>query len=687
MSKSYFLLGVHCHQPVGNFDFVFEENYRKAYLPFIEMLRDFEKIKIAVHYSGPLLEWIEDKHPEFLEILKSLLEKERIELISGGFYEPILPAIPYKDAIGQISYMSSWLQKRFGITPRGLWLPERAWEPHLPSLLKDAGIDFTFLDDFHFLGAGVAKSNLSSYHITEDQNKKIAVFPILKSLRYAVPFKSAEETIGVVKFKSEGNDGDSLAVLFDDGEKFGTWPGTFQHVYEFGWLENFFRAVSSDDEIEMILPSDALKKIPPNGLTYFPASSYFELTQWCLPTKARIAVENLYESLRERGEYECYEGLVRGGFWRNYLSKYPEANHLNKRVAALSELVDAKDISLDEKKILIWKSQCNCAYWHGIFGGIYLPHLRESLYRNLLAAENKYLSEVKGDSGWSEISYLDLDCDQIDELVYQDSLLTVVVNPQKGGMITELSDKEKLFNFANCLARREESYHSLLKNVSSESSENVATIHDKYSVKDKNVLDFLFYDTDSLGVFFEIISHQEQSEDIFRSDLIFDSRKVKRDFNVLKKAEAWELDFVTDKNILFNLKNKKIIFSNSKKIVSEYHLENFTDHCLYFRCIMCLLCPEPFSDRRYFSFPGDDEKYYPGKQNQKAGFGLKYTDEVVGSVLFFSSALSMDWSYFPAYSVNLSEEGFEKNLQSVIVSAGKWFCPDRNENLEIEIKL
>lgn len=687
LPKNYFILGLHCHQPVGNFGFVFEENFKMAYEPFIEMMKKFDRIKVALHYSGPLLEWAEENNPEFLNNLASFSSQERIEIISGGFYEPILPAIPRWDALGQIKYMNGWIFERFGVKPKGLWLAERAWEPHLPSLLYDAGMNFTFLDDFHFFGAGVAEDRLGGYHVSEDQNKKINVFPISKDLRYAIPFHQVEEAVRLVKSAPKNLNGDSLAVLFDDGEKFGTWPGTFQHVYTGSWLENFFRAISEDPEIEMILPSQAVAKLSPAGLTYFPACSYFELTQWCLPTEARIDIETFSENVKKNGNNEKYEGFLRGGFWRNYLSKYPESNQLNKRVALISESSLDDDCRPDEKRKCIWRAQCNCGYWHGIFGGIYLPHLRESLYKNLLSAEKIHFAETKEGSDWSKLSAVDINSDGRDELLYHDSKITAVIDPFKGGMITELSDRDVMFNFANCLTRKEEAYHRHMKTLPEDNDSGVATIHDKYLYRDRDAAQFLYFDTDSQGIFFDLVSLGKENEDPFRDGVIFDSRKSFRDCSTKKEGDNWIFDFEKDMTEKFSIKNTKILTANSKRIMSFYSLENLSDACLYFRCYICLLVPEAFSEKRRFSFGNGEKSAFPGDRTEFNGNALKFTDEVVGSVLTMSSSVSADWLLTPAYSVNLSESGFEKNMQSVIISAGRWFCEDRKEEMTVEINI
>jgi len=65
----------------------------------------------------------------------------------------------------------------------------------------------------------------------------VNVFPIDEQLRYLVPFRPPAE-IGayLVKRRAQGH---QLAVLADDGEKFGGWPGTLEWVYTSGWLEGF----------------------------------------------------------------------------------------------------------------------------------------------------------------------------------------------------------------------------------------------------------------------------------------------------------------------------------------------------------------------------------------------------------------------------------------------------------------
>ena len=85
MKKINFIFGVHNHQPVGNFDFVFEMAMKKSYLPFLEVFEKFKNLKVAIHNSGSLLEWIEKNSPEYMDRVKKLVTAGRAEIIPGGF--------------------------------------------------------------------------------------------------------------------------------------------------------------------------------------------------------------------------------------------------------------------------------------------------------------------------------------------------------------------------------------------------------------------------------------------------------------------------------------------------------------------------------------------------------------------------------------------------------------------------
>ncbi|MDH5763807.1 MAG: 4-alpha-glucanotransferase, partial [Nitrospinota bacterium] len=178
MSKLKFLFGIHNHQPLGNFDHVFEEMYDRCYRPYFKVLKQFPQLKTAAHFSGCLLEWLKAHRPEYLEVIRGLVQNGQLELLSGGFYEPILSSLPEEDAVGQIRMMNRFLEVEFGCQPKGLWLTERIWSPQLPKILAQAGIRYTIVDDTHFYYAGMLERQMHGYYLTESEGYSVGVFPI-----------------------------------------------------------------------------------------------------------------------------------------------------------------------------------------------------------------------------------------------------------------------------------------------------------------------------------------------------------------------------------------------------------------------------------------------------------------------------------------------------------------------------
>ncbi|MDP2277086.1 MAG: DUF1925 domain-containing protein, partial [Nitrospirota bacterium] len=517
MSKVYLILSIHNHQPVGNFDHVIEDAYEKAYLPFLKMLALHPKLKFVLHYSGNLLVWLEKKHPEAIAMITALIRSGRVELLSGGFYEPVLCSLPENDRVMQIREMTAYIKDTFGYTPRGMWLAERVWEPHMPKCISKAGIEYLPVDDYHFKLAGVDDRDLLGYHITEENGFMIKVFPGSEELRYSIPFKDVDAVMSYLKEVSMTG-GSPLLTLADDGEKFGVWPETFSHCYKDGWLEKFFSALEKNsDWIETTTFNEYQERFCPVGRVYLPTASYREMGEWSLPPDRALDYEYaLNELTRLFGDRA--KSFLRGGTWRSFFAKYPESNHIHKRMLQISRKVHeavkrvkgSKGQRVKGRKTQnllheLWKGQCNDAYWHGIFGGIYLPHLRSSLYRHLLNAESmaeeilKQGSRVQGFKGFIEEG--DLDCDGFRDICISKGDMTAFFTEDSGALI-ELSSKGKQVNVLDVLTRRPEAYHSRIsetpQNDSAEGSVRgeTKTIHDpeRLGAKESGITDYLIYD-------------------------------------------------------------------------------------------------------------------------------------------------------------------------------------------------
>ena len=513
------VLVFHNHQPVGNFDGIFEQAYQDSYRPFLDVLEQYPNLPIALHTSGSLMEWLVERHPEYVERLAVLASAGRIEIVGGAFYEPILTMISSADRIGQISRYSDWLGERFGVPINGLWVPERIWEQSLTRDIVAAGIRYTLLDDFHFKNAGLGADELNGYYITEDEAQLLAVMPGSERLRYLIPFAEPDESINYLRGIAE-HQPNAVVVFGDDGEKFGTWPGTHEHVYQNGWLRRFFDALAANhDWLQVVTPTEVLEQVPPSGKIYIPEGSYREMTEWALPTDRLVEFNDLHHRLVQEGRWTEIAPFVRGGYWRNFKVKYPETNEMYARMQMVSRrLQDAKsphgtngtngtlrtgrfsDQSLiDRARTELYRGQCNCAYWHGAFGGAYLPHLRNAIYQHLIAADN-LLDEAEGrglaegDRPWVEVTSGDYNLDGRPEVRLAGNRLLALVAPAQGGQMYELDVRSICHNLLATLARREEAYHQKVRAGESAAHGDVSSIHDRVVFKQHGLDQRLQYD-------------------------------------------------------------------------------------------------------------------------------------------------------------------------------------------------
>jgi len=441
---------------VGNFDHVFEQHVRDVYRPFLERLREQDFFPISLHISGPLIEWLESHDPKYLDSLGELAAAGHLEMLLSGFYEPVLASLPRADRIEQIAWMREKLERRFGVKPRGLWLTERVWEPELAADLAQSGVGFVLVDDRHFLVNGFARRDLHQPFWTESDDQRVALFPIDERLRYLVPFQPPESTAQYLR--ELRSDGQRLAVLVDDGEKFGGWPGTKEWVYERGWLGRFLETMNAlfeSGEVRLSTLADALQHVPSGGIAYLPTASYREMEAWALFPGAATRLARLERDLGPERSSGPDSALLRGAHWRNFLVKYSESNRLHKKMQALSLLSRSRGDPPAARRA-VGRAQCNDAYWHGVFGGLYLPHLRSALWRQLAIAERALRAGEH-----LAIERRDIDADGAEELWVHSPRFSALLCPQRGLRIEEYTRFEPGVNYVDVLTRRREAYHEL----------------------------------------------------------------------------------------------------------------------------------------------------------------------------------------------------------------------------------
>ena len=489
MAKTTLLLGIHMHQPVDNFRWVIDHAVKVCYGPFFEVMSRYPKFRFAVHCSGWLMEQIETLHPKLYRKIMHLVEQGSIEFFSAGYYEPILSVIPSEDRIAQVRMLNEAIASDFAKTPRGLWLTERVWESALIPDLHRAGMEYTVMDDYHFQCAGFDEAALDGYYMSEEGGKPIGLFPISKKLRYAIPFLKVERAIEAIKSYSRRED--SAAIIFDDAEKFGMWPGTHEWVYAKGWLEAFVKAVLEDEAIETMHYGEYFDRCRTRGIAYLPNVSYYEMGEWSLRADDAIALERFKAEMgHERYEAEGVK-FLKGGIWKNFFVKYEESNRLHKRMLELSAAREGVDAPGFDGAL--YRLQTNDSLWHGVFGGLYLPNLRDNAYRYLIECENlRYGAEQVIVADRNELD----GCDKV-KAVTPDYIFRF--DGAWGGQMVEFDHRRERFNWQNTLTRRKEAYHRRVLEPQPEAElpaaeDGIDTIHNAPTKIDEHLRDAIVYD-------------------------------------------------------------------------------------------------------------------------------------------------------------------------------------------------
>lgn len=701
------ILGNHNHQPVGNFDFVFESVYQKAYKPFLDMLEKYKDIKFNFHYTGSLLLWIEKNHPEHIEKLKNLAKEKRIELQSGGFYEPIMPSIPDKDKDMQIQKLNNYIKDKFNIVPKGAWIAERVWEPTLVKNLAKNDIKYIMIDDSQFLTTGIDTKNIHGYFITDSENYKLNIFPISQELRYLIPFREAEKSIEYLKSIAT-EEGDRVVVLHDDGEKYGDWPGTQKWVYEDKWLEKFFEALTSEkDIIKTTTYSEYMEKYSPISKIYIPTGSYEEMLTWVLPAKMQDEFHSKLEELKKSNENQIITRFMRGGFWRNYFAKYSESDRMNKRMIYASNIFEEfnetknkenkdKELALD----YLLQGQCNCPYWHGTFGGLYLNNLRHSTYSNLIKSTAISEKNIYGKNYFIKKN-IDFDMDGREEIIVSSEKETLIFHTLSGSLIEWDLKGDNPINLIDCLKRREEAYHiAAMRNANNNNENGHVSIHEIVKKVDEKTVKYLIFDKNE-KVFaidhflnkmpsaeeFQLLKYEENSSFFESYYKIIDEKpdnKNKIDsFNIIfnKEGKINGKDINLTKKYTVNQKGgfllESIIENKSKENIEFiYALENN----------ITLLAGNE-KDRYY---AGDKKRISENlsETGEYAGKIFEITDEVYIKIkILMEAEEETNYLYMPNYTISDAVDKLEMNYQNSTIVCLKKINLKPNEKKEYKIKV
>lgn len=482
--RATLVMVLHHHQPMGNFEHVFQETYDRCYRPTLELLEAYPDIHVSIHLTGALWIWLSDHAPGYLDLLSKLVERRQVEVVGGGFYEPILAALPERSIRAQVEKMDRTLKDHFGRASRGFWLAERVWQTDLPARIASVGLEYAPVDDHHFLLAGFEPEELHGYYRAPWGGHALNLFPISRNLRYLIPFQLPDQ---LLEFMDRNARGGKVLTYADDAEKFGVWPETYKWVWEEGYLRSLFEhLVRQSGWLRVASMEEIVAERGPTGTAVLPNASYEEMMEWALPARLGVRYKEVEQELERAGLKDRVRPFFRGGIFENFLTKYSDVARLYNRMMFVSRMLAERSASSpdlwDRCEDALLKAQGNDVYWHGLFGGIYLANLRHFAFAELLQAENAMGLGI--DAGKPELLEGDFDQDGCPDLFVARPEYSLWIAPGRGGSFQEIDDRAHHFHLTNTMTRQFEAYHARVEHGSPHASEKpagggISSIHDR----------------------------------------------------------------------------------------------------------------------------------------------------------------------------------------------------------------
>jgi hypothetical protein len=489
-----------------------------------------------------------------------------------------------------------------------------------------------------------------------------------------MPFSPANEAVSYLESLADSSK-QAAAIYFDDIEKFGIWPETYEWVYERGWLRNFIEGVLNSSIVKPMRYCDYHAMAKSRGIVYLPTASYIEMNEWSLPVPAAHHYADLVNQEKYADRYEHNKPYIRGGIWRNFFMRYPESNWMHKRMLGLSARFHALPGNQRKSEMLkaLYEAQANDAYWHGLFGGLYLPHLRRAIYNAMLTLE-ALLDAITP----RPVKVLtDLDMDGCTEAFLQNGELQVVARLDGSGSICEFDSYALHHNFGDTFTRQAEHYH---RNVNAQpdathnfSGEGIANPHERMVSKQE-------------------ITQADLAVDEYRKTL-FNDFWINADGSTQKLSYRPPVSSKTTLEFSAPLEGsamrgakaqKKIALANNRLVVDYEFIQLPPDGI--FKIEINLAMPSCDGPAGFFRVGENIHGGFGQVLALSELSGIELEDGVLGGVIHLQSSIPCEFASHPHFSVSQSEAGFEKIMQAVTLEL-HWPAKVLGKTLQVSIQV
>ena len=426
MGQKRIIIGFQDQKPLGTQVEDFEFSLYSCYKPLLTYLYAQPELKIALYLSASVYEWMESAYPEINMLIADMVKRKQLELLSGGFYDPILQIIPMKDRTQQIEMTTTFIRKRFGFRPRSIWITDQVWNPVLISSLATCGMKSVIQHD-------TPAEKRTEPFLMQEMGNSLTIYPVNRQLTNALIHKDVDFIRHALSTGSRNMDDDStMTVMLDVNTVISnSIIGDPHTIIE---LCRILQEVCEELGISLTLPMNIQDEQP--GRSGFLPSGWYR------------------ETLPEEGMH-----------FNEIFLRYPEMRQIYGKMLYVSRLIPGIKREKSLKKIAgkeLLKAQSFGSYSISQNGGIYQNYLRKENYQHMIEVEK--LTRERGVFSTSITSY-DVDIDGEDEFIYRGKNITAVFDRYGASMI-ELDYLVNSWNYLDTfVGNSSEIVHATLEHI------------------------------------------------------------------------------------------------------------------------------------------------------------------------------------------------------------------------------
>jgi hypothetical protein len=333
----------------------------------------------------------------------------------------------------------------------------------------------------------------------------------------------------------------------------------------------------------------------------------------------------------------------------------------------------------------LWRGQGNDVYWHGVFGGIYLPHLRADAYGSLLKAE-RYLAERRVSAGEQR----DYDVDGYEEYLFRGNHGAVIVHPV-GAAVAEWDIYDAAVNLVDTMARWPEAEHEQLRRaeragklrVGKPTDRDQKSIHEVVRAKERGLSKLLEYDTARRLLFQDAIrpAKGEFTDTLLRTPYVLTPQREARTVSLVLEAPVQ--DFAGAR---IGLRKDIRIADEGLSIGVRYRIRNVGE--------------KPFSGtlRSTLNFGLLSEANVEDRitvGSRRGGLGKPFDARNAGEIVLHTDTRHCEVKLTaepgaellarPIYTIANSEQGFEKIYQCTELALSWELALDPDEHMDVQV--